>query len=107
MRYLRCNRMRQLALTKPTFLNMVDAGNPYASPLLAESTELPRALCIGAEYDGLRIHTEAYSKKLSAAGVPVKTLRYKGCTHAFLDRLGFVPQAEDMCIEISNAVKAM
>lgn len=89
------------------FSNLADARSTYASPLLADSRGLPRALCVGAEYDGLRIQTELYSKKLSAAGVPVKTIRYKGCTHAFIDRLGFVPQAEDLCIEIANAVKAL
>lgn len=81
--------------------------NPYVSPLLADSKGLPRTLCIGAEFDGLRIQSEVYSRQLAAAGVPVKTIRYKGCTHAFIDRLGFVPQAEDLCIEIVNALKAL
>jgi acetyl esterase len=89
------------------FANKADAKSPYASPLLAESKGLPRALCVGAEFDGLRVQTEFYGKKLALAGVPVKTLRYKGCIHAFFDRLGFVPQAEDLCIEIANAMKTM
>ncbi|WP_336785280.1 alpha/beta hydrolase [Paenibacillus sp. MMO-177] len=84
-----------------------DVRNPYVSPLLADSTGLPRTLCVGAEFDGLRIQSEVYSRQLAAAGVPVKTIRYKGCTHAFIDRLGFVPQAEDLCIEIANALKAL
>ncbi|WNS46085.1 alpha/beta hydrolase [Paenibacillus sp. MMS20-IR301] len=89
------------------FSDMKDAGSTYASPLLAEHRNLPGALCVGAEFDGLRIQTEFYGKKLSEAGVPVKTIRYKGCTHAFLDRLGFVPQAEDLCIEIASALKKL
>lgn len=89
------------------FSDKADAHSPYASPLLADSQGLPRALCVGAEFDGLRIQTEFYGKKLSEAGVEVKTIRYKGCIHAFLDRLGFVPQSEDLCIEIANALKTM
>jgi len=89
------------------FTDRGDAKSPYASPLLADSKGLPRALCVSAEFDRLRFQTESYGKKLSEAGVPVKTIRYKGCVHAFFDRLGFVPQAEDLCIEITNAIKAM
>jgi acetyl esterase/lipase len=84
-----------------------DVRNPYVNPLLGDSKGLPRTLCIGAEFDGLRIQSEVYSKQLAEAGVPVKTIRYKGCTHAFIDRLGFVPQAEDLCIEIAEALKAL
>lgn len=89
------------------FEDKADARNPYASPMLADSKGLPRALCAGAEFDGLRVQTEFYAKKLAEAGTPVTTIRYKGCTHAFIDRLGFVPQAEDLCIEIAKAMKAM
>jgi len=89
------------------FSNLTDARNPYASPLLSRQSGLPKALCVGAEYDGLRIQTEFYGRKLTEAGISVKTIRYKGCLHAFIDRLGFVPQAEDLCIEIANAVKAL
>lgn len=82
-----------------------DLRNPYVSPALSESKGLPPAVCIGAEFDGLRIQTEFYARKLAAAGVPVKTIRYKGCTHAFFDKLGFLPQAEDVCMEIANAMQ--
>ncbi|REK74192.1 hypothetical protein DX130_16735 [Paenibacillus paeoniae] len=84
-----------------------DAESPYASPMLADSKGLPRALCVSAEFDRLRFQTESYGKKLNEAGVSVKTIRYQGCVHAFFDRLGFVPQAEDLCIEITNAIKTM
>lgn len=92
--------MNDMYLDSPT-----DLKNPYVSPAFADSHGLPPAICIGAEFDGLRIQTEFYARKLAAAGVSVKTIRYKGCTHAFFDKLGFVPQAEDVCIEISHAMK--
>ncbi len=85
-----------------------EIGNPYVSPMLADShAGLPRALVVGAEFDGLRVQTEFYAEQLAQAGVEVKCLRYKGMTHAFMDKLGHVAQAEDLCIEIAEAIKAL
>lgn len=79
---------------------------PYISPMLAEShADLPRTLLFGAEFDGLRIQTEFYAKQLTDAGVKVTCYRYKGMTHAFIDRLGYVPQAEDLCMEVAKVMK--
>ncbi len=90
------------------FNDISEAESPYASPMLTGNLKgLPRALCVGAEFDGLRIQTEHYGRLLEAASVPVKIIRYKGVIHAFIDRLGFVPQAEDLCIEIADALKEM
>lgn len=88
--------------------NKEDIYSPYVSPMMAKShADLPRALLFGAEFDGLRIQTEFYAKQLSEVGVPVTTFRYKGMTHAFIDKLGIVPQAEDLCIEIAKAIKEL
>ena len=79
-----------------------------ASPLLAKDFHgMPRLLSFACEYDGLRVQDELYAKKLWEAGVEVKTIRYRGVQHAVIDRLGFVPQAEDICIEIANAMKSL
>ena len=80
----------------------------YASPLMEKDfTGMPRCLSIDCEYDGLRIQDELYAKRLYEAGVQVKAIRYRGVFHAVIDRLGFVPQAEDICVEIANAMKEM
>jgi acetyl esterase len=42
---------------------------PHISPMLAPyHAGLPKALIIGAEFDGLRIQTEVYAKQLLEAG---------------------------------------
>lgn len=59
---------------------------------------------IQAEYDGLRLEGEFYAGQLARANVPVKMIRYCGVMHAFFDRLGDLPQAEDAAIEIAKFI---
>jgi len=59
--------------------------SPYVSPLLAQSfSDLPPALIVTAEFDGLRDQGEAYGEKLRQAGVPVKVVQYDDAFHAFV-----------------------
>lgn len=80
-------------------------NDPYVSTMLAKlHSNLPKAILVGAEFDGLRIQTEFYAKQLQDAGVDVTCYRYKGMTHAFIDKLGFVTQAEDLVNIIAHAI---
>ena len=82
-----------------------DLVKPYASPLLAEdASNLPETLIITAEYDYLRLQGEAYARKLTKAGVKTKVIRYNGVDHAFIDKIGVYPQAEDCMNEIAKAL---
>ena len=79
---------------------------PGASPLLAEDfTGYPPTLMVTAEYDYLRLEAEMYARKLAEAGASVRVIRYGGMEHAFLDKCGFYPQAEDCVDEIAEAVR--
>lgn len=87
------------------FTDLKDAESPYASPMMAEShAGLPKAIILTAEYDGLRLQGEFYGKQLMDAGVDTTIYRYEGLTHAFLDRLGFLPQTEEVCQLIARAL---
>jgi len=80
--------------------------HPYLSPLLAEDLcGMPEALVISAEFDYLRLEDEAYARKLERAGVKTTCMQYSGMDHAFMDKMGQYPQAEDCMNEIAKGMK--
>ena len=79
----------------------------YMSPAYADKAGLCPCLVATAEYDSLRSQGENYAKELQSAGVPVKTIRYRGVCHAFFDKLGYLPQTEDLIKEIAKYIKAL
>lgn len=82
--------------------------DPYVSPMMAKHFHnLPKTLIFTCEFDFLRHQGEYYGSLLAKAGVDTKIIRYKGCTHTSLGRLGIVPQAEDSCLEIAQAIKEL
>lgn len=92
-----------LYLTSP---GQVD--DPYASPLRAEDFKgLPKSLIVVAEFDSLRLQCEAYARRLMDDGVEVRMLRYNGMDHAFIDKCGLYPQAEDCYREIAQDLKSL
>lgn len=64
--------------------------------------EMPPTEVIVGEFDPLRGQGEAFNKKLRDSNVETHYIRYNGMSHAFLDSLGYYPQAED---SIEEAVK--
>ncbi|WP_031424136.1 alpha/beta hydrolase [Exiguobacterium sp. NG55] len=87
---------------------MADVTHPLVSPLFADDlSSLPPTLIVTAEYDYLRLEGEAYARKLSGAGVPTRLVQYCGMDHAFMDKLGDYPQAEDCMNEIAKGLKEL
>lgn len=83
-----------------------DVQDPHVSPLFSDKLAgLPEALIITAEYDYLRLEGEAYGRKLARAGVKTKRIQYNGMDHAFIEKLGQYPQAEDCITEIANGLQ--
>lgn len=82
----------------------------YASPLQASAeqlTGLPPTLIQTAEFDVLRDEAEAYGRKLDAAGVAVKTVRYNGMIHDFglLNVLSEVPAVRSALEQAAQELK--
>ena len=79
--------------------------NPDVSPIYADLNCMPYTGIFTAEYDGLRIQSEYYSRLLDKAGVPNKHIRYRGVSHAFLDYFGILPQAQAALLEMCEQVR--
>lgn len=66
---------------------------------------MPETLIVAAQYDYLSVECEAYAKKLTRFGVGMKLIQYKGMDHAFIDKIGLYPQAEDCMKEIAKEIR--
>lgn len=82
----------------------------YASPLQASTEQLqglPPTLIQTAEFDVLRDEAEAYGRKLDAAGVVVKSVRYNGMIHDFglLNVLSDVPTVRTALDQAAQELK--
>ena len=83
----------------------IDVTHPHMSPLLADLHGMPETLIITGEFDFLRLENEAYARKLARSGVKTTVIRYNGVDHAFMDKIGLYPQAEDCMTEIALRVR--
>ncbi len=77
----------------------------YASPILDDFHDLPPTLLAFGEHDFLAFEDFAYARHLTKAGVPLKTIVYRGLGHGFADQIGVMPQAEDLMGEIADYMK--
>ena len=66
-----------------------------ACPRVANLAGLPPTLILTAECDVLCDEGAAYGKQLSAAGVAVEHINYKGMIHGFFNYLGLASDAEN------------
>lgn len=84
-----------------------DPKDPAISPLCGDFTGLGRSLIITSEFDGLRYHGEYLASLLNKSGVSTRTIRYRGVFHAFMDKIGILPQAEDAIKETAKEMKLL
>jgi acetyl esterase/lipase len=86
----------------------VDLKDPLVSPLFAPDAiikQMPPTIIVTAEYDFLRLESEAYAKRLMTNGVQTSFFRYRGLDHGFVDKIGIFPQSEDALNEIGMRVR--
>lgn len=88
------------------FLGTDDLLTKYLTPYLEVNPKLPPTFVTVGEHDYLKIETLAYAKKLVEAGVETEVIVYKGLGHAYLDRIGILPQAEDCVNEMGEFILA-
>ena len=85
-----------------------DPTDSYISPMFAvDYHNLPKTLVVTAEFDGLRIEDEYYVSMLRKDGVDARAIRYNGMRHGFIEKTGYLPQAEELCMVIAEDLKKM
>jgi acetyl esterase/lipase len=95
-------------LLSSVYLQGRDSADPLVSPLyVPDASGLAPALILTAEYDALRLEAEAFARKLTKASVRTRLIRYRGMDHAFMDKIGLYPQAEDCIEEIAAEVRKL
>jgi acetyl esterase len=83
-----------------------DRQNPYLAPLKATDLRgLPPAVVVTAEFDPLRDEGEYYAARLHDAGVPVKTKRYDGMIHGFVNFAGMLDKGRQALSEAAGALR--
>lgn len=87
--------------------NFNDDRDYRISPIYGDIKKLCKTLIFTAEYDGLRQQGEYLASILSKNNIPNICYRYSGVHHAFIDKFGYFPQAEDALIKYCNEVNKL
>ncbi len=90
-----------------TYVDKSDPESMYLSPLNAPEEllkKLPKTLFMVGEFDPLRLQGEAFYNKMKLAGGDITYIRYNGMIHAFMDKVGDFPQADDAMLETMKFV---
>lgn len=84
--------------------------DPLVSAIFATDEQLkrfPETVIVAAEYDYLRVGSDYAAKRLKELGVSVRSIRYCGCDHGFLDMIGTIVQSEELCMTIADELNAL
>lgn len=85
-----------------------DYKDPLVSPVYyADLQKFPRTVIAAAQYDYLRVGSDHFASLLKQKNVDVVNVHYLGCDHGFLDCLGIVPQAEEICLFMADELKKL
>lgn len=101
------NMRQSLFFIQSLYLNDLEqAMSPLVSPVLSEVKQnIPPVTIVTAEFDYLKIQGAEFARQMADASVPVRHIEYKGMDHAFVEKLGWYPQAADAITEISRHFK--
>ncbi|WP_334332918.1 alpha/beta hydrolase [Companilactobacillus sp. HBUAS59544] len=84
------------------YIQKTNPESIYVSPLNADENllkKMPKTLFMIGEFDPLRFQGEAFYQKMKLAGGDIQYIRYNGMIHAFMDKVGDFPQADDALLE--------
>lgn len=57
------------------------------------------------EYDFLCLCFDVFVKRTIEADIQICSLRYLGCDHDFMEKVGVLPQAEEVLLDMAEVLK--
>lgn len=102
----RIDRIR-LSSTNEFYLHgKISEDEPIVSLINAETLSwLPEMTVVCGEYDYLRIISDEFVKRALNEGAKIRSLRYLGCDHGFMGKVGVLPQAEESLLDMAHVLK--
>lgn len=103
----RIDRIRFSGGTGDLYLQgKISKDEPIVSILSCEDLSwLPDMTVVCGEYDFLRLCSDTFVKRATEEGVNVRSLRYLGCDHGFMEKVGVLPQAEEVLLDMAEILK--
>lgn len=103
----RIDRIRYSGGTADLYLHgKISKDEPIVSIMSCDDLSwLPSMTVVCGEYDFLRICSDAFVKRAVESGIQVRSLRYLGCDHGFMEKVGVLPQAEEVLLDMAEVLK--
>ena len=103
----RINRIRFGNGTADLYLQgRVSKKEPIVSIIESEKLSwLPPMTVVSAEYDFLRISSDIFVQRALNEGAKMRSMRYLGCDHGFMEKVGVLPQAEEVLLDMASVLK--
>lgn len=84
----------------------VSIDDPIVSIINDEDLSwLPEMTLICGQYDFLRLSNDAFVKKARTFNANIRYMWYLGCDHGFMEKVGVLPQAEEVLLDLSHVLK--
>lgn len=105
--HTRLNKIMYITnLMRPLYLHTTEVTNPLVSPVYSNNlVNMPPVTMIEAEFDYFLPSNKYFVKLLQKNNVYIKEIMYKGLDHGFFDRLGYLKQTEEVCLDIADIIK--
>ena len=105
--HTRLNKIMYIAnLMRPLYLGQNLVSDPLVSPVYANDFKnMPTVTLIEAEFDYFLPSNRYFANLLKNKGFKCQEILYKGLDHGFFDRLGYLKQTEEVCVDIASIIK--
>lgn len=105
--HTRLNKIMYITnLMRPLYIDKSLVTDPLVSPVYAQDFKnLPIITLIEAEFDYFLPSNKYFAGLLQKCGKEYQEILYKGLDHGFFDRLGYLEQTKEACLDIAQIIR--